>query len=383
VRNENLLPIGVEVKSSGDVGELAERDPETPEADFVFKPFVLHQENEKTPIDGIFLAKSKANFASKLNGLCQTRIEFECFLDVEIPVVRGNKTDLERAMRNWKMTFQPLQQSLPRVVSLLIETVHLEHVGKVLTGYSKIGVIVPAEAIAAEFRREGKELLNATNWDIRERKTKKGNRDILEGNRNQFADELGATRDSDQIVDEPEDEDRSHEFEGKPSLLNTNEEDTLEDDSDEDDYSPGDDALPEKYPETDRNDINHHFVLHQSADTDPVDGVLSMKNGGAFKTSELDRLCNDLSDDIKCLKGVSVVVIRATKDHLDHALQFVPEAQFSKLEDMLPEFVAYLRKTQRFKDVQGLIDEYAGTGVNFPIQKVEAEFEREHTELTS
>jgi len=147
-----------------------------------------------------------------------------------------------------------------------------------------------------------------------------------------------------------------------------------------DDHTP-DDAVTEEDPKTHQKSINHHYLLHQQYSEAEADGVLTMKSGGAFTTEELDRICAEDSDLIKCVKGLPMVVVRASKEHLTEALKRIPEVEFDELKKNLPDIVEYLKAHVGLKDAGGLVREYKKAGVPLPVKEIQQEFQKEGKDL--
>jgi len=128
-----------------------------------------------------------------------------------------------------------------------------------------------------------------------------------------------------------------------------------------------DDALSEEDPETGVKKINHHYILHESQKGKPVDGILYLKDEKPFTTAQFEEMCHKLEADMECLEdGVPMVVVRASKEHLNKALTRVPEVQFAPFKQILPKVVSYVKKRFNLKDAKALGNEYSKVGVKFP-----------------
>jgi hypothetical protein len=147
-------------------------------------------------------------------------------------------------------------------------------------------------------------------------------------------------------------------------------------DKDEDDDAPEDD-LTEEDPNTHKKDMNHHYVLHQTDSKQVVDGVLSMKDGRAFSTEELEAICAADSALIKCKTGLPMVVVRATTEHLQRALKMLPDVAFDKLDESLPEIVQWLQEHTGLRNAKKLLKKYDEKGVPLPAEKILQEFAKE------
>jgi len=149
-----------------------------------------------------------------------------------------------------------------------------------------------------------------------------------------------------------------------------------------DDPSPVDDIVSERDPKTGAKKINHHYILHESQEGKPIDGILYLEGEQPFTTSQFEQMCRKLRADVECLdEGVPMAVLRADKKHLKHALERVPEVKYAPFKDILPKVVAYVKKKFRLKDAHAFIKEYNKTGVKFPVKMFVGEFKREHAKL--
>jgi hypothetical protein len=147
------------------------------------------------------------------------------------------------------------------------------------------------------------------------------------------------------------------------------------------DHIPADDDVTEEDPKTHQKTFNHHYVLHQKAPKAVVDGVLSVKGGKAFTTEQLDAICAADSDLIECVKGLPIIVVRASEEHLQKGLEREEDVQFSTLTESLPGIVRYLKGHMGLKDATDLAREYRDAGVPLPEKAIDDEFKKEHQQL--
>jgi len=83
----------------------------------------------------------------------------QCIGHVPVQVVRAQDGDLAALLEQLSEVKKlPLKNNLPKVVKYLKKHYTLDDVPDILKQYEDAGVIIPAEAIAAEFRAEGVEL---------------------------------------------------------------------------------------------------------------------------------------------------------------------------------------------------------------------------------
>jgi len=123
---------------------------------------LLHQADAETPVDGILELNdsSKAFSKKQMNTLCKTlKKKVQCIGHVPVQVVRAQDGDLAALLEQLSEVKKlPLKNNLPKVVKYLKKHYTLDDVPDILKQYEDAGVIIPAEAIAAEFRAEGVEL---------------------------------------------------------------------------------------------------------------------------------------------------------------------------------------------------------------------------------
>jgi len=124
---------------------------------------LLHQADHSTPVDEIItLPGSKVFRDIDIQRLCGIHLT-ACILNVPIAVVRLTQHQLKKKLKHVPgAQVEKLKDNLPKVVKYLKENIGLKDVKTVLREFENSDVIIPAEAIAKEFRDEGVELRNTT-----------------------------------------------------------------------------------------------------------------------------------------------------------------------------------------------------------------------------
>jgi len=139
--------------------------------------------------------------------------------------------------------------------------------------------------------------------------------------------------------------------------------------------------IAEKDPETQRVDINHHFLLHQTSEKDPVEGILIAKN--PFTTSQFLRLCN-ASSKLTCFTHLKVAVVRGKKIYLKVAMDETgmdENLTFKALKAYMPQFIEFLREHLALEDVGKTLASYSTEGIILPAESIAAEFRAAGKEL--
>jgi len=124
---------------------------------------LLHQADDSTPVDEIItLPGSKVFRDIDIERLCGIHLT-ACILNVPIAVVRLTQHQLKKKLKHVPgAQVEKLKDNLPKVVKYLKENIGLKDVKTVLREFENSDVIIPAEAIAKEFRDDGVELRNTT-----------------------------------------------------------------------------------------------------------------------------------------------------------------------------------------------------------------------------
>jgi len=139
-------------------------------------------------------------------------------------------------------------------------------------------------------------------------------------------------------------------------------------------------TLVDEDPETHAMDLNHHFLLHQVEANSIVDGVLFLENGAAFRTKDLEMVCDAFQENTECLTQLGIGVVRTSVQNLKQILKLVPQVQFGSLKENMPRFVNFLRHHINKSTVQALFDQYESAGVQLPVNDIMQKFNEEHAE---